>query len=81
MIGTMNACQHKNLVLLVESKDRLRCRRCHLTIRGEELTVRYCPECYETTGAKRYDFEPVAEPAVRKIQYRCEDCSILIPTE
>jgi len=81
MIWVMNACQHKNLVLLSESKDRLRCRHCHLTIKRAELTVRYCPECYETTGVKRHDFEEVTEPTLRKIQYRCEDCSILIPTE
>ncbi len=73
-----NPCRHKNLVLLTEPKGRVRCRHCHLTIKRAELGDRYCPECYETTGSKRYDFEPVEEPITDKIQYLCEDCNLLI---
>ena len=77
----MNPCRHKNLVLLSEPKGRIRCRHCHLTIKSDELDDRYCPECYETTGSKRYDFEEVPETTVRKIQYLCEDCNIVIQVE
>jgi len=49
-------------------------------MKSDELRARYCPECYETTGTKRGDFEKVPEAAVPKIQYRCEDCGILIST-
>lgn len=72
------SCLHKNLVLLAVPKDRVRCRHCQLTIKRDELYNRYCPECYETTGAKRYDFEEVVEPSVSQTQYRCEDCGLLI---
>jgi len=75
---TMKPCKHKNLVLQPVQKDRIRCRHCHLTIKRDELSDRYCPECYEVTGSKRYDFDEVVEPAVSKVQYRCEDCGILI---
>ncbi len=71
-------CRHKNLVLVSEPKDRIRCRHCHLTIKRDELGDRYCPECYDTTGSKRYDFEPVAEPSVVSTQYLCEDCGLSI---
>jgi predicted RNA-binding Zn-ribbon protein involved in translation (DUF1610 family) len=77
----MNPCRHKNLVLLAESKDRIRCRHCHLTIKSDELTTRYCPECYEATGSKRYDFEEILEPENPTVQYRCEDCGLLIPVK
>jgi len=79
----MNAkpCRHKNLVLLSEREERLRCRHCHLTIKSDELGSQWCPECYETTGSKRYDFEKVAEPTAGKVQYRCEDCHVLIAVE
>ena len=71
-------CRHKNLVLYVEPKDKLRCHHCHLTIKEADLRTRYCPECYEATGAKRFDFEPVEEPLSTKTQYLCEDCGALI---
>ena len=74
-------CQHKNLLLLSEPKDRVRCRHCHLTISRDELGDRYCPECYEATGSRRYDFEEVVEPEVSVVQYRCEDCGLLIQVE
>ena len=78
---TMNPCRHQNLVLLAAQTDRVRCRHCHLTIKSDQLGAGYCPECYETTGSKRYDFDKVAEPAVVKVQYQCEDCGLLIQGE
>ncbi len=73
-----NQCPHKNLLLLPAPKDRLRCRHCALTIKSDELSSRYCPECYEATGSKRYDFDEVEEPIDGSVQYRCEDCGMLI---
>lgn len=75
----MNPCRHQNLVLLSPPKNRICCRHCHLTIKRDELSRRYCPECYEAEGVKRSDFEPVKEPKNAKVQYRCEDCGVLIP--
>lgn len=71
-------CLHKNLVLITEPEGRVRCRHCHLTIQREELRG-YCPECYETSGRKRNDFEEVQAQAGGKVQYQCEDCGIRIP--
>jgi hypothetical protein len=45
------------------------------------LTNRYCPECFEESGKKRYDFEEVLESKQEHIQYRCEDCGALIECE
>jgi hypothetical protein len=72
----MNPCKHRNLLLLPPPKDRIRCRHCHLTIKRAELTGRYCPECYETRGVKRNDFEEVAEAENEKVYYCCEDCQM-----
>ncbi|MBV7336221.1 hypothetical protein KFU94_49915 [Chloroflexi bacterium TSY] len=74
-------CRHKTLLLLPVPSNRLRCRHCHLTLKPDELRNSYCPECYEVDGAKRNDFEEVEEPAADKVQYRCEDCGILISVE
>jgi predicted RNA-binding Zn-ribbon protein involved in translation (DUF1610 family) len=74
----MTSCTHLNLVLLPEAKDRLRCRYCNLTIQADELTTRYCPECFETSNTRRYDFEAIKVEATGIVRYRCEDCGILI---
>jgi Zn finger protein HypA/HybF involved in hydrogenase expression len=74
----MSACRHLQLVLLPEQKNRLRCRHCHLTINADELTSRYCPECFESSGRKRYDFDEVAEVKDDVARYRCEDCGVMI---
>ena len=74
----MKSCSHTNLELLPESKPKLRCRHCHLTLIAEDLTEGFCPECFETSGKKRYDFEELKsaeEPAAR---YRCDDCGVII---
>jgi len=74
----MNDCKHNNLLLLSESKHRLQCRNCHLTITEDELGGSFCPECYDRDGSKQYDFDDKAEPNTDTIRYRCEDCGILI---
>lgn len=77
----MSECKHQNLVFLAPPKDRIRCRHCHLTLKRDELTKRYCPECYEAEGIRRSDFEEVEEPKTDKVQYSCEDCGLLISTD
>jgi hypothetical protein len=67
-------------VLLPPEKSRLRCRRCHLTIKPEELDAGYCPECFETDGTKTDDFEKVAAEGGGAIRYRCESCGTIIDT-
>ncbi|MCG8336906.1 MAG: hypothetical protein MJE63_20560 [Proteobacteria bacterium] len=74
----MSECLHKNLVLIKESSDKLRCIHCHLTITPDELNDSYCPECYEESGRKRYDFEQIEAAEQDSSQYRCEDCGALI---
>jgi DNA-directed RNA polymerase subunit RPC12/RpoP len=71
-------CTHTNLLLLSKSNDRVRCRHCHLTIRADQLGHGYCPECYEVSGRKRYDFETVDDPGDQETRYQCEDCGALI---
>ena len=77
----MNSCKHRHLELLPEPGKRLRCRHCHLTISPDELTNGYCPECFETEGIKRYDFEEVASSEKKKVRYRCESCGLIIEVE
>lgn len=74
----MDECYHKNLVLIKETTERLRCSHCHLTLTPEELGDSYCPECYETTGKKHYQFEKVVSEQKEGSRYRCEDCGLLI---
>ena len=76
----MPECPHKNLVLIKEPANKLRCKTCHLTITADELGDSYCPECYESTGKKRLDFEKVAAPSSDISKYRCEDCGVMIET-
>ncbi len=74
----MDACKHSELVLLREKKGRLRCRHCHLTLTADELTSRYCPECFESTNTKRCDFEEIAAVETGIVRYRCEACGAII---
>jgi Zn finger protein HypA/HybF involved in hydrogenase expression len=77
----MPECRHKNLVLIREASGKLRCRHCHLTLTAEELNNSYCPECYEASGKKRFDFEAITVEQKKTTRYRCEDCGIIIETE
>jgi len=74
----MTQCIHRRLTLLPGEKHRLQCRYCHLTISEDELEEGYCPECYESEGWKRYDFDPVAPENLAETRYRCEECNIII---
>jgi hypothetical protein len=69
-----NSCRHQNLVLAKENKNKVRCTHCHLTINREELDNDFCPECWETDGVKRRNFEKVEEKKSGTGAYRCEDC-------
>jgi hypothetical protein len=51
-----------------------------LTINADDLTSRYCPECFETSRTKRYDFEEIVTVATGIVRYRCEECGIIIET-
>jgi hypothetical protein len=51
-----------------------------LTIKVEDLTAGYCPECFETSQTKRYDFETITTVAPGREYYRCEECGEMIPT-
>jgi predicted RNA-binding Zn-ribbon protein involved in translation (DUF1610 family) len=74
----MTSCTHRQLVLLRATHHRLRCRHCHLTINANDLTSRYCPECFETSKTKRYDFEEIVTPDSGIVRYRCEECGVMI---
>jgi transposase-like protein len=49
-----------------------------LTIAEEELGDGYCPECFENSGSKRYDFEELGSGASDVARYRCEECGAVI---
>ena len=70
-------CPHTNLTVLGEPVRKMRCRHCDLTIDADELADSYCPECYEATGDKKFDFEAVAAEQ-KDTRYRCEDCGMMI---
>ena len=77
----MASCEHRELILLPEQADRLQCRHCHLTIKADELSGDYCPECFEIHGEKRNDFEKIGAKDSAKSRYRCEKCGIMIDSE
>jgi Zn finger protein HypA/HybF involved in hydrogenase expression len=72
----MDECVHKNLVLMNQDKNKLRCIHCHLTINEEELETDFCPECWETDRIKRSDFEKVEQKYTDTCTYRCEGCGV-----
>lgn len=76
--GPMTPCNHQNLVLLRQEHGRVRCRHCHLTIKPSELVTRYCPECFEASGNRHYDFEEILTGESETTRYRCEVCGIMI---
>ena len=77
-LRVMTTCSHSQLVLLPDVKKRLRCRHCDLTIDADDLTQKYCPECYERDHRRRYDFDDVAPAHADAVRYRCEQCGVLI---
>jgi predicted RNA-binding Zn-ribbon protein involved in translation (DUF1610 family) len=74
----MQPCNHANLELLPVSKPKLRCRHCYLTLAAEDLRDGFCPECFESSGEKRYDFEEIKGPENSAARYRCDDCGVII---
>ncbi|HQP32250.1 MAG TPA: hypothetical protein PLB81_13065 [Deltaproteobacteria bacterium] len=77
----MTDCRHLNLVVLTAAHEKMRCRHCHLTISADEMPDGFCPECYETRGRKRFDFEKIADPDHSRTRYRCEDCGAIIEAD
>ena len=71
-------CRHRELVLLPPPDKKLRCRHCHLVIGEKDLADGNCPECYEVSGMKRRDFEPVEPETGGAVRYRCETCGAII---
>jgi phage FluMu protein Com len=71
-------CRHHELILLPPPDKRLRCRHCHLVIGEKDLADGNCPECWEVSGMKRRDFEPVASDGGVTTRYRCESCGAII---
>jgi predicted RNA-binding Zn-ribbon protein involved in translation (DUF1610 family) len=74
----MASCNHSNLELLPERKVTVRCRHCHLTLPRDELADGFCPECFESSGNKRYEFEELTAPEAAVARYRCEECGVII---
>ena len=66
------------LELLPKRGNSLRCRHCHLTIEQNDLPDRYCPECFEVTGRKRFDFDDLAAVDDEIARYRCEECGAIV---
>lgn len=77
----MTSCNHTALELIPGMKNRMRCRHCHLTIIVDELGDGYCPECFESHGKKRYEFEEVKAGERDITRYRCEDCGVVIESK
>ncbi|MFO7783370.1 MAG: hypothetical protein ACQET7_11530 [Thermodesulfobacteriota bacterium] len=74
----MENCRHLKLVLVTPKTDKVRCRRCNLTISRSELEGDYCPECLEVRGERHSDFEEVALDEIPKTHFRCESCGAII---
>lgn len=74
----MDSCPHRRLLVLPPERRSLRCQHCHLRLKPEELTGGCCPECLETSGVRRRDFEEIEPDESGPARYRCEDCGALI---
>jgi hypothetical protein len=77
----MESCNHKNLELLPGPRPKVRCRHCHLTLAAEDLAEGFCPECFDASGQKRYEFEELASPETAPSRYRCDDCGVIIASK
>jgi uncharacterized Zn finger protein len=47
---------------------------------ADELGDSYCPECFDSTGSKHYDFELLSNAGGNIVRYRCEECGAIINT-
>ncbi|MGD8389207.1 MAG: hypothetical protein PVG49_18815 [Desulfobacteraceae bacterium] len=77
----MEDCKHRKLVLVQPEANKLRCRRCNLTISRDELEGDFCPECLEVRGERHNDFEEVPAEEAGRAYYRCETCGAVIEVE
>ena len=76
----MASCNHSTLELLPSRKRtvRCRCRRCHLTLDAEELGDGPCPECFDKSGQRHYEFEELPATGDGAVTYRCEACGVIV---
>jgi Zn finger protein HypA/HybF involved in hydrogenase expression len=74
----MSACRHTTLELLPERRSTVRCKHCHLTLSADEIGDGFCPECFDGTRVKRYDFESLSSGSASVVRYRCEECGAII---
>jgi hypothetical protein len=74
----MILCNHRTLELLPEKKKTVRCRHCHLVLDTEELGDGYCPECFEISSKKQYEFEEMKTETREVARYRCEECGAIV---
>jgi hypothetical protein len=74
----MASCKHSTLELIPERKSTVRCKHCHLTMSADDLGDGYCPECFDSGGVKRYDFESLSNTGGNPVRYRCEECGVII---
>ena len=49
--------------------------------KAAELGDGCCPECYESQGDRRYDFDEIDSEASGPARYRCEECGVIIESE
>jgi hypothetical protein len=49
-----------------------------LTLTRDDLKDGYCPECFDASGEKRYEFEEMAAERTEVAHYRCEECGVII---
>lgn len=73
----MASCAHITLELLPTRKRTVRCRQCHLTLDAVELGDGHCPECFERSGRRHYEFDEL-ETGDGTATYRCEECGALV---
>jgi hypothetical protein len=46
----------------------------------DELGDSYCPECFDGTGVKHFDFESLSAADGKVVRYRCAECGAIIAT-
>jgi hypothetical protein len=49
-----------------------------LTLDSEELGDSYCPECFDRSGKRRYEFDEVETVDADVATYRCEECGAVV---
>jgi hypothetical protein len=49
-----------------------------LTLDAEELGDSPCPECFESSGKRNYEFEEIESAPGGAATYRCEECGVIV---